>query len=84
MDLIDRDNILVLLQASRKSLADCEGECEVDTGRRLGADLVVSGELLRFGSKLKLSMRLHETGVTAAPRSPSPDRARSADRAAAA
>lgn len=48
------------------------GECEVDTGRRLGADLVVSGELVRIGTRLKLDLRLHDTrngqllsGVTA-------------------
>jgi hypothetical protein len=33
----------------------------VDTGRRLSADLVVSGELLRIGSNFKLNMRLHDT-----------------------
>ncbi|MBS2024401.1 MAG: DUF2380 domain-containing protein [Deltaproteobacteria bacterium] len=59
--VITRENLQVLLDASGKSLADCEGECEVDTGRRIGADLVVSGELLRVGSTLKLNLRLHET-----------------------
>src|SRR2546428_642218 len=60
--LITRENMLVLLQASGKDLANCEGECEVDTGRRIGADLVVSGELLRFGTQYKLNMKLHDTG----------------------
>jgi hypothetical protein len=59
--VITRENMLVLLQASGKDLADCEGECEVDTGRRIGADLVVSGELLRFGTQYKLNMKLHDT-----------------------
>ncbi len=58
--LIDRENVQVLLQAQGRDLADCEGECEVDTARRLGADLVISGDLLRFGSTLKLNLRLHE------------------------
>jgi hypothetical protein len=62
VDVIDRDNLLVLMQASGKSLAECEGECEVETGRRIGAELVISGELLRFAGQLKLSLRLHETG----------------------
>src|SRR5206468_4766062 len=53
--------MLVLLQSSGKKLEECEGECEVDTGRRIGADLVVSGELLKFGSSYKLDMRLHDT-----------------------
>jgi len=59
--VMTRENVLVMLQAQGKSLEDCEGECEVDTGRRLGADLVVSGEIVRVGSKLKVDLRLHDT-----------------------
>src|SRR5437868_3711918 len=59
--VISRENMLVLLQAQGKQLADCEAECEVETGRRIGADLVVSGELVRVGETLKASLRLHET-----------------------
>lgn len=59
--VITRENMLVLLQASGKDLAACEGECEVDTGRLIGADLVVSGELLKFGTQYKLNMKLHDT-----------------------
>jgi hypothetical protein len=59
--IISRENMLVLLQAQGKQLADCEAECEVETGRRIGADLVVSGELVRVGESLKASLRLHET-----------------------
>ena len=59
--VITRENLLTLLKASGKDLAECEGECEVDTGRRVGADLVISGELLKFGTSYKLNMRLHDT-----------------------
>ncbi|MGZ6142322.1 MAG: hypothetical protein ACXWLM_03235 [Myxococcales bacterium] len=59
--VITRENLLTLLKASGKDLADCEGECEVDTGRRVGADLVISGDLLKFGTSYKLNMRLHDT-----------------------
>jgi TolB-like protein len=59
--VMTRENVLVLLKSAGRSLADCEGECEVDTGRRLGADLVVSGDLLRLGSRFKLDLRLHDT-----------------------
>src|SRR5260370_3337751 len=58
--VMTRENLLVLLQASGKDLADCEGECEVDTGRRVGADQVVSGDVLRLGTRYKLTLRLHE------------------------
>ena len=59
--VITRENMLVLLEASGKKIEECEGECEVDTGRRIGADLVISGELLRFGTQYKLNMKLHDT-----------------------
>ena len=59
--VMTRENMVVLLGASGKNVADCEGECEVDTGRRLGADYVVSGDVLRFGSNLKVNLKVHET-----------------------
>jgi hypothetical protein len=59
--VMTRENILVILQSSGKNLADCEGECEVDTGRRLGADWVISGDILKVGSSYKLDLRLHDT-----------------------
>src|SRR5207253_9802209 len=58
---ISRENMLILLQSAGRSLEECEAECEVETGRRIGADLVVSGELLRFGTQYKLNMKLHDT-----------------------
>ena len=61
LKVMTRENIQVLLQAAGKKLEDCEGECEVDTGRRLGADYVATGEVLRFGSKLVVNLKLHET-----------------------
>jgi hypothetical protein len=61
LQIMTRENLLVLLQATGKDAASCEGECEVDTGRRIGADAVVSGELLKVGSRFKMSLRLHDT-----------------------
>ena len=61
LHVMTRENTLVLLQASGKKLEDCEGECEVDTGRRLGADLIVSGQVLKVGSNFKLNLKMHET-----------------------
>jgi len=61
LEVMTRENLLVLLQATGKSLDQCEGECEVDTGRRIGADAVISGDVLKVGSRYKMSLRLHET-----------------------
>ncbi|MCA1829749.1 MAG: hypothetical protein ABR567_00630 [Myxococcales bacterium] len=59
--VMTRENIMVLLQSGGKKLSDCEGECEVDTGRRLGADYVISGDMLKIGSHYKVDLRLHDT-----------------------
>jgi TolB-like protein len=61
LKLMTRENVLTLLEASGKKLEECEGECEVETGRRLGADIVVTGELLRFGRGFRVNLRLHDT-----------------------
>src|SRR5882762_6858447 len=75
--IISRENLLVLLQSSGKRIEDCEGECEVDTGKRIGADYVISGELVMVGSTVKASLRLHDThegtllaAITASGRTP--------------
>lgn len=61
LQVMTRENLIVLLKASGKLLDECEGECEVDTGRRIGADEIVSGEIQRLGSLYKLTLRLHDT-----------------------
>jgi TolB-like protein len=61
LEVMTRENLMVLLEASGKKLDECEGECEVDTGRRIGADSVVSGDISRLGSRFKLSLKLHDT-----------------------
>ena len=60
LHVFTRENLLVLLGASGLKLEECEGECEVETGRRVGADLVVSGEALLVGRGLRLSLKLHD------------------------
>jgi formylglycine-generating enzyme required for sulfatase activity len=57
--LMTRDNIQELLPDGR-TLADCVGECAVETGRKIGADLVVTGEVTTFGGQLRVTVNLHE------------------------
>ncbi len=59
--IMTRENTLQLLSASGKRLEDCAGECEVETGRMLGADYVVSGRLTKVGTRYKLTLRLRAT-----------------------
>src|SRR5207302_41500 len=59
--VMTRENLVVLLVNSGRSVSDCIDKCEIETGRLVGADFVLSGVILRFGDELRLSMRLHET-----------------------
>ncbi len=59
-EVMTRDNMLVLIDAAAGQCVK-EGECEVETGRHIGADLVVSGEVVKLGSKLRLTMNAYDT-----------------------
>lgn len=59
--MMTRENVMQLLAASGKTLEQCEGTCAVETGKMLGADLVVSGRMSRIGKRYTLSLRLHRT-----------------------
>jgi TolB-like protein len=58
--VVTRENLLELLPPGR-TLENCLGDCDVETGRNIGADYVLSGEVVRFGGELRLVLRLHET-----------------------
>ena len=68
MSYLPKDQFLVMTKESMmmliepgKTLEDCVGECEVETGRLINADWIITGEILRFGSSLRVSLRLHNT-----------------------
>lgn len=57
--IITRENMYARLKPGA-DLARCTGSCEVETGRVLGAAFVVSGEVVRLGEALRLSLMLHQ------------------------
>lgn len=62
--LMTRENLLAQLPPGQ-ALSDCLGGCEIETARRVGADFVISGQLLRFGSELRLNLKLHDSASAA-------------------
>ena len=42
-------NIETLVRAAGKTLEQCEGQCAVDTGKLIGADLVIAGRISQVG-----------------------------------
>ena len=58
--VITRENIIAMLPPDVK-LDECIGECEVETGRRIGAHWIVTGEVIRFGQSLRIALNLHHS-----------------------
>ncbi len=57
--LMTRENILDLIGS--RSIADCIGDCAVETGRQLGADFIVTGRVYKFSGQMRVSIDIHET-----------------------
>ncbi len=60
-DIITRENLVDLLRAHGKTLEQCRGECETETGRLIGAEIVVSGRIVKAFGKLQVSLKVHRT-----------------------
>lgn len=58
--VMTRENLVAHLPPG-VDLATCEGDCVVTTGRNVGADAVVSGELVALGAELRLLLKVHST-----------------------
>ena len=58
--IMTSENILAMLPPG-SDLANCQGECSVETGRNVGADYILTGKIIKFGRTFKVSMKLYET-----------------------
>ena len=58
--VLTRENLVEHLPPG-VDLAACEGACEVETGRNVGADYVVSGEVLLLDGDLRVALKLYDT-----------------------
>jgi TolB-like protein len=57
--VMTRESIVALLPPGTR-LEDCaKSQCEVEVGRTIGADYIVTGEVLRFGDELRLNIKAH-------------------------
>ena len=59
--VMTRENMVDMLSQMGKGAEDCRGECEVEMARNIGADYVLSGELVKVEGLYILSVKLHET-----------------------
>jgi hypothetical protein len=60
--IMTRENIFELLPRGT-DLADCIGSCAVETGRRIGADYIVTGRVGMLGDQVRVWLEIHETAT---------------------
>ncbi len=63
--VMSRENMVAFAREMKLDLTCVEGECEVETGRNLGAGIVVSGEIIKMGEWLLCTVKIHDTGTGA-------------------
>jgi Protein of unknown function (DUF1566) len=61
--LMTKENIYDLLPPDKRNLAQCEGKCEVETGKMIGARYLATGEVVRFGGELRVTVRLYDVAT---------------------
>lgn len=66
--LITRENILAMLPPG-VDLASCEGDCEVETGRNIGAHALMTGTLSKVEGTWRVNLHLYDTATGAVLRS---------------
>jgi PEGA domain len=59
--IMTAQTVEVLVTAAGKTLADCEGQCAIDTGKLIGADVVAAGRISRTGRLYSLSLQMYDT-----------------------
>lgn len=59
--VITRENMMLILDDMGKDASCMEGSCEVDIGRNIGADYVVTGNVMWVEEQCLLTLKLYET-----------------------
>jgi formylglycine-generating enzyme required for sulfatase activity/TolB-like protein len=57
--VMTRENMEALLPQGMDLKKCAEASCEVDTGQKLGAEYIVTGDIVTFAGKLHVELRLH-------------------------
>jgi hypothetical protein len=62
--VITQENIRLMLPPDQ-TLEDCIKDCQISTGRAIGADYIITGEVFKFGQSIRMTLQLYEskTGI---------------------
>ena len=58
--IMTKENMEQLIPPDR-TLEECVGKCEVETGQLLQADWIITGAITRFGSSFRVSIKVHQS-----------------------
>ena len=59
--IMTRENMMQVLSDMGKDASCIEGSCEVELGRNIGADLIITGDILKIDASYVLTLKLYET-----------------------
>ena len=59
--IMTRENMLEILSDMGKDASCMEGQCEVEVGRNVGADFIVTGDILKIEGTYVLTLKLYDT-----------------------
>ncbi|MEC7985613.1 MAG: PEGA domain-containing protein [Myxococcota bacterium] len=59
--ILTRENMMSILKDMGKDPSCIQGECEIDLGRSIGADYIISGSVVQIEGVYLFSIKLHET-----------------------
>lgn len=59
--IITRENMMQVLSDMGKEVSCMQGACEIELGRNIGADLIITGDILKIESSYVLTLKLYET-----------------------
>jgi hypothetical protein len=62
--VMTRENMQLMIPPG-KEIPCSEGQCEVEVGKQVGADYVVSGVIGKFAGEFEVGLKLYDTGTTA-------------------
>ena len=60
--VMTKEHFYEAVPPDKRDLTRCEGPCEVETGRKIGADYLVAGDIALSADGLRLTARLYDTG----------------------
>lgn len=59
--IMTRENMLLILADMGLDVSCLKGECEVEVGRNINADLVIAGDIMKIESTYVLTLKLYDT-----------------------